>query len=193
MRAVVFTAEARRTQSGMIGMTRRRVIAVLVAVAGIAAACLLFPSRGSKEYSAALAMLSLRAPVTLENVVKYDDGGTVEIALSDSRSSRLQVCLDFQIDSKTPGHIYIGARHPTDPGARHVEPNSDTEKAILLVLQTWLDGQFSAAQQRTIYDRHSIIGLPENEVQALRIMNTIAWLKQPTRPAPQPGPGGKTE
>lgn len=94
--------------------------------------------------------LNLQAPITVAGVGEFRDGGTVSFHLVDATGRKAAFCFDFKSGSKTPGRLYMGAEHPSRPGAKLVPLRSQTEKAVLQILQSFLDRQFSRSEQKTI-------------------------------------------
>ena len=77
----------------------------------------------------------------------FTDGGTFHVTLIDSAGHREELCFDNRIQSPTPGRLYIGAPHPTLPGAKLVPLGSKVEKETIAILQRHLNRQLWPWQQ----------------------------------------------
>lgn len=98
------------------------------------------------------AALDLVAPLHLNVFGIYSDGGTVPFEIVDARGVSISGCFDGRmrgigrdlvIDTR-PAHVYIGATHPTKPGARPLPLWGDEERALLVLLDAALENDLSA-------------------------------------------------
>jgi len=117
--------------------------------------------------------LSLKRPVTLTEIRRYRDGGSLGFALTDRNGKTLTFCVDYRIGSKTIGYTFIGAMHPTYGGAQKVPIGSQTEKALLLLLKSWVDDHFTEAKQSELLERKMVDGLTRMEFDAWTILHFI--------------------
>jgi hypothetical protein len=101
------------------------------------------------DYDAALKQLGLTNPITLKDVLYPDDGGSMIVNLTHGNSQTFSLTLDRRMHSSdyvaTYDQLFIG--YPTDKSAKHVEPHSAKENSIYLVLQRWLNDNYTSKQR----------------------------------------------
>jgi hypothetical protein len=152
-------------------MMQREAWVIAILLAGCAAGA------ETVDNAKALDVLKLKAPVRVSDTNIWEDGGTKYAIIAGAESS-LELCVDFGKNSKTGGRLFVGATHPTEKGATIVEVGSDRQKAIVTVLQAWLDEHYTAAQQSEWRTRTKFI---ENDahMMAARVVDIVAYLTQP--------------
>jgi hypothetical protein len=94
--------------------------------------------------------LGLKAPVKVEAINEYSDGGTVTFTFADAKARKAVFGFDHSLASRTRGRLYSGALHPRNPGAKTVPLGGATEKAVLGILQAFLDSRFSRSDQKVL-------------------------------------------
>jgi len=117
--------------------------------------------------------LSLKRPVTLTEIQRWRDGGSLGFTLTDRNRKILTFCVDYRIGSKTKGSMFIGATHATHDGAQKVHIGSQTEKALLLLLKSWVDDNFTEAKQSELLERNTVDGLTRMEFDAWTILRFL--------------------
>lgn len=117
--------------------------------------------------------LSLRRPVILTEIQRWRDGGSLGFTLTDRNRKTLTCCVDYRIGSKTNGSMFIGATHATHDGAQKVPIGSQTEKALLLLLKSWVDDHFMEGKQSELLERNTVDGLTRIEFDAWTILHFI--------------------
>jgi len=117
--------------------------------------------------------LSLKRPVTLTQIRRYRDGGSLGFALTDRNGKTVTFCVDYRIGSKTIGYMFIGAMHATYDGAQKVPIGSQTEKALRLLLKSWVDDNFTESKQSELLERNTVDGLTRMEFDAWTILRFL--------------------
>ncbi len=95
------------------------------------------------EEGAAAKLLGLEPPVEVGFVGVYEDGGTVGFKLGGIGKPTLMACFDGRMFLPSPRNIYLGALYPTHPGARALKLNGAEDRAVVLLIRTWLERTFS--------------------------------------------------
>lgn len=117
--------------------------------------------------------LFLERPVALTQIRRYRDGGSLGFALTDRNGKTLTFCVDYRIGSNTIGSMFIGAMHATYDGAQKVPIGSQTEKALRLLLKSWVDDNFTEAKQSELLERNTVDGLTRMEFDAWTILRFL--------------------
>jgi len=88
---------------------------------------------------------------TVVSAVKYRDGGTIRVAVTDSVGCLVEFRYDFRIGSPTQGRMYIGERAEGQEGDRLAswEEESRTLDLVSLVL----DSNLSRPRQLRLQDK----------------------------------------
>mgnify|MGYP001141021373 CR=1 FL=1 len=155
--------------------SKRRRLLVLVGVAlGTFCAVYLF-WRGKRWLDAdrAAAILQLQTPVTVSQVRIFEDGGSIGFVLTGGSGSTLLCCVDGRSVTKSPGQLFIGAEYLTDTGAMAVRRGSPTERAVVVLLQEYLDQNYTRPYQWYLLWKGSIVGLNRQERDALYMLWAI--------------------
>lgn len=124
---------------------------------------------------AAAKLLGLIPPVEVENVDWYLDGGTLGINLSAAGKPTLEVCLDNRVFQPSPRSIYVGARHPSSKRARRLQIGSPEDCAVVLLLRTWLERNFSPQELKEFHD---IRAWRRHSAQQSNAAKILTWLDQ---------------
>lgn len=91
--------------------------------------------------------LGITAPVTVQDVQMFLDGGTVAFTFVDRHGETLDCCLDGRMappgesDGSQPKHLFIGTKHPSYDGAEELPIGGPKEQAIARLLADLLDGR----------------------------------------------------
>ena len=80
-------------------------------------------------------------PDPVAGIGGFTDGGTLAVTLVNRRGCKEAMCFDYRIGTATLGRLYIGAPHPTLPGAKLVPLGSNVEKHKIGILQRHLNRQ----------------------------------------------------
>jgi len=87
---------------------------------------------------AACAITPLERPIRIEQIAQYTDGGTTGIRLRGTDGVLLECGYDGRLRTtsycKPPRKLFIGAMHPSYPGARLLDLLSDEETQLLEIL-----------------------------------------------------------
>ena len=125
-----------------------RIITFRIVIVWVVAmlACLIGYTHTKAENNTIAGVLTT-PPFTLVEAKGYKDGGTTAFVFTDSSANKLVFCLDCQIKSPTWGQFYLNVMHPTKPGGKVVEMQSQTEKQLLSLLRSWLDLRYPKDKQ----------------------------------------------
>jgi hypothetical protein len=118
-----------------------------VAVCALAASAALMFGLPDPKLEQHARTLGLKAPVGVEGIGEYKDGGTVTFTFTDADKRKAPYCFDYSLSSRTRGRLHSG-EHPENPGAKIVAFGDAREKAVLAILRSFLDGRFSRADQK---------------------------------------------
>ncbi len=91
---------------------------------------------GVKE-TVSINSLQITTPLTLKEVLKMKDGGTVGVKMSDSNGNNFSFCIDGRVEVKPPRKIFFGAIHPSEEGAKELAISGQDEKNLLKILKIW--------------------------------------------------------
>jgi hypothetical protein len=97
--------------------------------------------------------LNLTPPLHVIEYGMFSDGGTVPFEIVDSRGISVVGCFDGRmgpVDTITPAHCYIGAQHPTQPGARALPLWSKEERLLIRLLDAALDNDLGPERRRSL-------------------------------------------
>jgi len=133
--------------------------------------------------AAALKQFELRAPLILVEADAWQDSGSIGIMFSDPKGKELSFCLNRTKTSKeSRDHIFLGATYFKEDGARLIERGSDTEKAVLVLLNNWLDANWTKSEQETFrkhMDEHKDNpSFKKSELDAMLVLKIIAVLEK---------------
>ncbi|GEM_PF-4341894 len=159
-------------------------------------------AKGDGETSGAT--LGLVAPIDVIQVHDYPDGGTLGFHLKDAQGKELPCCMDGRLEGREENvlpsaknrQIFLGAAHPTKPGAKSIPLGGETEEALAGILQAWLDRHFNAETQREIAasGAEEVGKMHEKEVvDAKKILRILSILRDPARQAIQPAAEAKSQ
>lgn len=88
--------------------------------------------------------IKLYAPINVKSADMFEDGGTIEIDIEDSRGQALPFDLDgrlattvFSGEKTKDKKMFIGG-YPGSPGAIELSVGGDQEKIILRILEDWV-------------------------------------------------------
>ena len=129
-----------------------------------------------------------KAPIKVKTVFYWSDGGTTGVVLEDSDGKEYKLCLDGRLQMEEAGkplkprQIYLGATHPSQKGAVPVAVGGVEEKAIITILERWLSDNVAEEKQKKLLDANSVAGLSEQEVDQLRILRMVNYLKKRNEP-----------
>ena len=106
--------------------------------------------------------IELYKPLKIEDILHYEDGGTIGFVIKDSKGTIFQFCLDGRMRVATepgflgelknlmtaqkPYHFYFGATHPESPDAREMPIGGKEEKSIAIILEYIMSEKLSAEQ-----------------------------------------------
>lgn len=121
------------------------------------------------------------------NMLRYFDGGTIGLELTDIHGSNSSICIDNEgfgiiipkseenlpetieyINQRKKKCIYMGATHPDNKGAEKIEHNSDLEKSILDRIKLLMENnpefeeEFSCFIEATESERYMTIHYEED-------------------------------
>src|SRR5262245_36119284 len=74
--------------------------------------------------------LGVTEPIRITAIIHWEDVGSVGISFSDSAGKYFLSCLDGRTLEDKYAHLYIGAIHPTKPGAKAVALGGLEEAAL---------------------------------------------------------------
>lgn len=81
-------------------------------------------------------------PVKVKDVFYWKDGGSIGIVLTDAKGEEHAFCLDGRLSEDPKGkgtrNLFVGATHPTRPGAKMVAPRGPEESALYGVMLRWV-------------------------------------------------------
>ena len=123
--------------------------------------------------------LLLQPPLTLVELRRWKDGGSLGFAIRDATDKRLSFCIDSQIESDTVGRWYLHATHPTHEGAKLVEEKNQTEHALKSALRVWVSQHYDEAEQSKLAISEWSDKIAENETlfNAWTIMKLLSRMK----------------
>lgn len=132
-------------ETGRLRGTRRYAV-LLLAIGGVLSLAYFLFARNTTAVSGHESALGLTGPVDVE-VDYYEDGGTTGVVIVDQNGSRFEFCIDCRLDTTMPGAVYVGAKHPTEPGASLLENGDPLLEAIVEVTGTWYESHLSRVQK----------------------------------------------
>ena len=131
-------------------------------------------------------IVKLIKPIEIVHADMFRDGGTMEVTLKDKDGRTFTFCLDGRMQSlglwkkPRPYYIFIGVSHPDMPGGKPIPVGGKEEKAILKMLEDWINENISAEDQKNVSDvsMHKKIAWTDQLYKARRILQLIDRLKQ---------------
>ena len=90
---------------------------------------------------------TLTLPIDVLEADTLKDGGTIEMKISDTLGKTLSFCLDHRLTVKKPYHVFLQADNSAAICSKEVPIGGQEEKALVLILQGWLDSKLSQAEQ----------------------------------------------
>ncbi|MBM3248856.1 MAG: hypothetical protein FJZ10_05515 [Candidatus Omnitrophica bacterium] len=126
--------------------------------------------------------LNLSLPIEVEDVIMYDDGGTIGVILKDSKGKTFTFCADNRMLRSGPRveerHLYVGTLHPDNPGSREIPLSGKEERAILMILQDLMNRELSQEEQKKLLNTVVTANLSEKELQRHLLLTIIRRLKK---------------
>ena len=102
------------------------------------------------------AVLKIDEPVKVSKAFYWKDGGSIGILLTDAKGKEHAFCLDGRpLPSKEhpneqgTRNLFVGATHPTKPGAKMVDVRGPEESALYSIMLRWADKH---PQRAALYD-----------------------------------------
>lgn len=98
----------------------------------------------------------LTPPMHVKNSDMYLDGGTISFEVVDARGEILLGCFDGrmrvvkEVYDDGPAHCYVGAQHPTQPGARALPLWGQEERELIHLLDEALNSDLSADARKKL-------------------------------------------
>ncbi len=132
------------------GIGRWPLAILVLLVGGFGALAALRQGEASKRAAPHAKVLGLRLPVSVTQIEEYKDGGSVRLVLAGAGGKQASFYFDYSMGSRTRGRLHEGP-DPALLGAKLVPPGSGKEQAVLFFLQSFLDSQYSRAQQRDLF------------------------------------------
>lgn len=90
--------------------------------------------------------LTVHPPFELVQLGRWQDG-TLGFNVVDNGNRKLNFCLEPRDGSSASGRWYLGGMHFSHPGTTTVEKGTDTERALIRVLEVWVSQHFSEKEQ----------------------------------------------
>ncbi len=119
-------------------------------------------------------------PFTIVDSDYYLDGGTTSFKIVDARGETVlggfdgRMCIiesggpgEPSLNSCTPSHVYIGAGHPTSPGARLLPLWGEEERAVMKVLDAALGAELTDSERLLLLKTDSALKLPDEHAGRL--------------------------
>ena len=128
-------------------------------------------------------ILGILYPLEIKEVAFYEDGGTTGIIAKDANNKDFSFCLDGRMqetkigEETEPYHIYFKTIYPTDANAQEISIAGEKEKAILNILQDWVNKQVSEEEHIRLLNIRTVVGLSEEELKNYRIIKVIKKLE----------------
>jgi hypothetical protein len=120
----------------------------------------------------------LKEPITIKRIDIYRDGGSIGVMLVDAVGQELPFCLDGGARSETRDSLYIGSARPVRDPANLIPKGDEREKAIIQVLQSILDREFSVEEQSALQGSYGRRELNEEERKAALSLAVIERLEK---------------
>jgi len=121
-------------------------------------------------------VLGILYPFEIIEITFYSDGGTTGVISKDANNKDFVFCLDGRIQINEigkkiePYHIYLKVGYPTDSNSQKISIAGEEEKALLNILQDWINKQVSKEEQIRLADVRTVVGLSEKELKIYRIL-----------------------
>ena len=138
------------------------------------------------EIPLATGAVKLLKPIEIKHADMFSDGGTISVILKDKNGKEFPFCLDGRMQElelwqrPKPYHMFVNATYPESRGAASVPVAGKEEKAILKILQDWINENISKEDQANIADvsKHKNIKWTDQSYKARRILQLIDILKK---------------
>lgn len=125
-----------------------------------------------------LESISLKEPITIKRIDIYRDGGSIGVVLVGAEGQELSFCLDGGRKSKTRDRLYIGPSRPVRDPANLIPKGDERETAVIQMLQSILDREFSAEEQAALSGSYGRRKLSEAERKAALSLAVIERLEK---------------
>jgi hypothetical protein len=126
-----------------------------------------------------LEFLSFKEPITIEWIDIYRDGGSIGVLLVDAKGQGLSFHVDGAFGSPTRDRLFINSSSPSHKPAELIPKGDKREKAIIQILKTILDREFSAEEQTALRGSYGRRKLSEEERKAALNLSVIETLEKP--------------
>lgn len=141
------------------------------------------------EIPLATGVVKLMKPIEIKYAGMFQDGGTLTITLKDKEGQTFPFCLDgrlrvlsiWEVGTKPkPRHIFVGAGYPDSPQARKIPINGQEEKALVKILQDWINENISNDEQKILSDvsKHKDITWTDKLYKARRVLHFLEQLQK---------------
>ena len=112
-------------------------------------------------------------PIEVIELAYYRDGGSTGIRAVDARGREFSLCFDGSMVSRTPSRIYFGVYYARDAGGELLPEGSGDERAVLALLQGWVDSHLTRERHAELSGRHLEAGVSQEERWAFRILHAF--------------------
>ena len=141
--------------------------------------CKIVEYEDKMKLSQSAEILGVQYPLEIVEVIFYSDGGTTGVIAKDANNKDFVFCLDGRMQINEigkkiePYHIYLKAGYPTDSNSQKISIAGEEEKALLNILQDWVNKQISEEEQIRLLNIRTVVGSSEKEFKIYRILKII--------------------
>jgi hypothetical protein len=116
---------------------------------------------------------TLQAPIHLDELFVWRDGGSLGFKLSDANGRHLAFCVDGKFKSPTAGYFFLNVTYADQNGGQKLDLGSDTEKVLMSYLKSWLAANFKQERLAAILKAQGVGKPTKEEFNALHVLGLI--------------------
>ena len=132
------------------------------------------PTSANTDQSQGHRVTALQPPMKLDELIVWRDGGSLGFRLSDASGQHLTFCVDHKIKSPTAGNFFFNVTHADQEGGQKLDLGGDAEKQLISYLQSWLETNFTQAQQTNLLQREKDVDkLTKPEFNAWHVLRLV--------------------
>ena len=142
---------------------------------------MLQPENAEEILQTAYEVFEIEAPIRFIDFHSYPDGGTVGWTLLGA-NRQIPVCLARPPggDLRLPREFFVGAHHPTKEGAIELPYGSKKERAMVDLMQLYVDSRLWKKQQEELRGKTHLVTLWEQAYSRdlLRVFEQLEYLER---------------